>query len=81
MLKALFLALEKAIDDIKISKPEGDTLPGEFMLQLLEKADLTPSKKEIILELLDHVIQYLTVSSTSPYQVCVHFLQLPKSKK
>lgn len=68
VLKALFLALEKAIDDIKISKPEGDTLPGEFMLQLLEKADLTPSKKEIILELLDHVIQYLTVSSTSPYQ-------------
>ena len=41
---------------------------GEFMLELLGKADLNPAKKDVILELLDRVIQYLTVSSTSPYQ-------------
>lgn len=68
ILKAMFLELEKAIDAIPISKPEGETLPGEFMLELLSKADLSPGKKEIISELLDRVIQYLTVSSTSPYQ-------------
>lgn len=59
------------MDAIKISKQEGDTLPGEFMLELLAKADLTPNKKDVIVELLDKVIQYLTVSSTSPYQVCL----------
>ena len=68
ILKAMFLELEKAIDAIKISKPEGDTLPGEFMLELLSKADLNPTKKDVIVDLLDRVIQYLTVSSTSPYQ-------------
>lgn len=68
ILKAMFLELEKAIDAIPISKPEGDTLPGEFMMELLSKADLSPGKKDIISDLLDRVIQYLTVSSTSPYQ-------------
>lgn len=68
ILKAMFLELEKALDAIPINKPEGETLPGEFMLDLLAKADLSPGKKDVILELLDRVIQYLTVSSTSPYQ-------------
>lgn len=68
ILKAMFLELEKAIDAIPITNQEGNTLPGEFMLELLSKADLSPGKKEIISELLDRVIQYLTVSSTSPYQ-------------
>lgn len=68
ILKAMFLELEKAIDAIPISKSEGDTLPGEFMMELLSKADLSPGKKDIISDLLDRVIQYLTVSSTSPYQ-------------
>lgn len=68
ILKAMFLELEKAIDAIPITKQDGETLPGEFMLELMGKADLTPGKKDIILELLDKVIQYLTVTSTSPYQ-------------
>ena len=68
ILKAMFLELEKAVDAIPISKTEGDTLPGEFMLELMGKADLTPGKKDVVLDLLDRVIQYLTVSSTSPYQ-------------
>lgn len=68
ILKAMFLELEKAIDAIPISKPEGDTLPGEFMLELLAKADLSPGKKDIISDLLDRVVQFLTVSSTSPFQ-------------
>lgn len=68
LLKTMFLELEKAMDAIPISKPEGDTLPGEFMLELLSKADLSPGKKDIVSELLDKIIQYLTVSSTSPYQ-------------
>lgn len=68
ILKTIFLELEKALDAVKISGPDGQTFPGEFMLQLLAKAELTPGKKDIILDLMDRVIQYLTVSSTSAYQ-------------
>jgi regulator of telomere elongation helicase 1 len=68
ILKAMFLELEKAIDAIPITSPEGNTLPGEFMLEILAKADLSPGKKDVISELLDKVIQFLTVASTSPYQ-------------
>ena len=68
ILKAIFLELEKALDAVKLSGPDGNTFPGEFMLELLAKADLSPGKKDVIIDLLDRVIQYLTVSSTSPYQ-------------
>jgi regulator of telomere elongation helicase 1 len=68
ILKAMFLELEKAIDAIPITSPEGNTLPGEFMLDILAKADLSPGKKDVIADLLDRVIQFLTVASTSPYQ-------------
>lgn len=68
ILKAMFLELEKALDAIPITKQDGETLPGEFMLELMAKADLNSIKKDIILELLDKVIQYLTVTSASPYQ-------------
>ena len=58
----MFLELEKSVDAIPISKPEGDTLLYEFMLDSLSKAD--PGKKDLIPDLLDEVVQYLIVSST-----------------
>ncbi|KAK3864798.1 hypothetical protein Pcinc_029539 [Petrolisthes cinctipes] len=68
-LKALFLELEKAIDVLPLpSDGTGTTYPGSFMFELLEKADITPGKKTIILEVLDKLIQYLTTNSSSPFQ-------------
>nr|XP_053647148.1 LOW QUALITY PROTEIN: regulator of telomere elongation helicase 1 homolog [Cherax quadricarinatus] len=72
-LKALFLELEKAVDDIVLpTDGSGSTFPGSYMFDLLEKADITHHKKAIILEVLDKTskidIQYLTTNSASPFQ-------------
>ena len=48
----MFLDLEKSVYAIPISKPEGDTLHDEFMLD--SKAD--PGKKDLIPDLLDEVV-------------------------
>ncbi|XP_054004616.1 regulator of telomere elongation helicase 1 homolog [Hylaeus anthracinus] len=68
ILKAMFLELEKAIDSIKIVKrDEGDTLPGGYIFELLEKAQLTHGKEQLVIEKLDKIILYLTTTSTSPF--------------
>ncbi|KAG0710780.1 Regulator of telomere elongation helicase 1 [Chionoecetes opilio] len=68
-LKALFLELEKAIDVIPLpADGSGATHPGGYMFELLEKAEITPNKKTIIVELLEKLIQYLTANSSSPFQ-------------
>ncbi|XP_068207931.1 regulator of telomere elongation helicase 1 homolog [Palaemon carinicauda] len=68
-LKALFLELEKAIDAIKLpADGSGATFPGSYMFELLERAEITPHKKTIILEILDRLILYLTTNSASPFQ-------------
>ena len=42
ILKAMFLELEKAIDAIEIVKrDEGDTHPGGYIFELLEKAQVS----------------------------------------
>lgn len=41
ILKAIFLGLEKAIDSIELkNRNEGDTYPGGFIFELLEKAEV-----------------------------------------
>lgn len=41
ILKAMFLELEKAIDAIELkNRNEGDTLPGGYIFELLEKAEV-----------------------------------------
>ncbi|KAK7078302.1 Regulator of telomere elongation helicase 1 [Halocaridina rubra] len=68
-LKALFLELEKAIDAIKLpADGSGATFPGSFMFEILEKAEITPHKKTIILDILEKLVQYLTTNSASPFQ-------------
>lgn len=42
ILKAMFLELEKAIDSIELKNyTEGDTFPGGFIFELLEKIEVT----------------------------------------
>uniref|UniRef100_A0A0P4WD16 Regulator of telomere elongation helicase 1 homolog n=1 Tax=Scylla olivacea TaxID=85551 RepID=A0A0P4WD16_SCYOL len=68
-LKALFLELEKAIDSIPLpADGSGSSHSGDYMFEILEKADITPNKKTVIVELLEKLIQYLTVNSSSPFQ-------------
>ena len=55
------------MDGLEISK-ENACYPGDFMFGLLEKAEITPAKKEVICGLLDKLIQYLTSNSNSPFQ-------------
>lgn len=41
ILKAMFLELEKAIDSIELkNRTEGDTFPGGFIFELLEKIEV-----------------------------------------
>lgn len=41
ILKSMFLELEKAIDGIEIKKrDEGETFPGGYIFELLEKAEV-----------------------------------------
>ncbi|XP_024945815.1 regulator of telomere elongation helicase 1 homolog isoform X2 [Cephus cinctus] len=68
ILKEMFLELEKAIDSIEIKKrEEGETLPGEYIFELLEKAQLTHGKEQLVIDKLDKIILYLSTTSTSPF--------------
>ncbi|XP_076624502.1 regulator of telomere elongation helicase 1 isoform X2 [Colletes latitarsis] len=68
ILKAMFLELEKTIDSIKINKRDvGDTLPGGYIFELLEKAQLTHGKEQLVIEKLDKIVFYLTTTSASPF--------------
>ncbi|CAL1684007.1 unnamed protein product [Lasius platythorax] len=68
ILKAMFLELEKAVDSIELkNRNEGDTFPGGFIFELLEKVELTHGKEQIVIDKLEKVILYLTTTSTSPF--------------
>ncbi|XP_076749347.1 regulator of telomere elongation helicase 1 isoform X1 [Xylocopa sonorina] len=68
ILKAMFLELEKAIDAISIVKrDEGDTHPGGYIFELLEKAQITHGKEQLVIEKLEKIVMYLTTTSTSPF--------------
>ncbi|GLH00003.1 Regulator of telomere elongation helicase 1 homolog [Gryllus bimaculatus] len=64
LLKILFLELEKAVDDL----PPGSTYPGNFMFELLQKADLTPGKRNLVIEALNKIVTYLSTTGSSPFQ-------------
>ncbi|XP_051173035.1 regulator of telomere elongation helicase 1 homolog [Leptopilina boulardi] len=68
ILKAMFLELEKAIDEIQMDKiDEGKTFPGGYIFELLEKAQLTQGKEQFVIEKLEKIIQYLSTTSASPF--------------
>ncbi|XP_011338584.1 regulator of telomere elongation helicase 1 homolog isoform X2 [Ooceraea biroi] len=68
ILKTMFLELEKAIDSIELkNRAEGDTFPGGYIFELLEKAELTHGKEQLVVEKLEKIILYLTTTNTSPF--------------
>lgn len=40
LLKDIFLSFEKAVDDIKLPKLDGETFTGGYIFSLLEKANV-----------------------------------------
>lgn len=40
LLKSIFLAFEKAIDEITLKKNDGETFPGGYIFELMEKAEV-----------------------------------------
>ncbi|XP_063237440.1 regulator of telomere elongation helicase 1 homolog isoform X1 [Bacillus rossius redtenbacheri] len=67
IMKTMFLEVEKAIDDITVAG-DGSTYPGSFMFDLLGKVELTPGKAQVVMDLLEKAIKYLTTTNPSPYQ-------------
>lgn len=67
LLKTMFLELEKAIDDVQVNG-EGSTYPGQYIYEILSKADLTASKVSMVQTVIDKLVQYLATSSASPVQ-------------
>ncbi|XP_026329662.1 regulator of telomere elongation helicase 1 homolog [Hyposmocoma kahamanoa] len=67
ILKEMMLALEKAIDEIEISK-DGSTFPGGFIFELLGKAEIRDHNQMSVITLFENLIQYLSCASASPFQ-------------
>lgn len=66
ILKEIMLALEKAIDEIKIGA-EGTTYPGGYIFELLGKAEIKDHNQMSVITLIDNLIQYLSTASASPF--------------
>ncbi|KAK0079878.1 hypothetical protein PV325_000708 [Microctonus aethiopoides] len=67
LLKSIFLAFEKAIDDIILKKNDGETFPGGYIFELMEKAEITHGNESHVIEKLDKIILWLSTTSTSPF--------------
>ncbi|XP_077991647.1 regulator of telomere elongation helicase 1-like [Glandiceps talaboti] len=67
-LKALFLVLEEAIDEIPLS-PDGSglTKPGSFIYELLSRAKITFDTYTQALDLLEKIVSFLTNSPTGVF--------------
>lgn len=64
ILKSIFLELEKAIDSIEVkNRSEGQTFPGGYIFELLDKANLTHDNEQLVIEKLDKIILYLSTPS------------------
>ena len=64
-LKQMLLKLETQIDDVRIEKPEGVAKPGVFVFDLFRASGLTFENKQLFVEAIDKMTQFLTVQSDS----------------
>lgn len=68
-LKTVFLALEKAVDDINVTPGDGVTFDGSYIFDLLSKAQISDGNANAMCTIVDNIVQYLaTLSSSSPFQ-------------
>ncbi|KAJ9587971.1 hypothetical protein L9F63_018600, partial [Diploptera punctata] len=74
MLKAMFLELERAIDGIEL-KSEDATFPGPYIVELLAQAQVTQQNYNLLLEVLQNVIQFRSVTNQFSLQFKAAALQ------
>ncbi|GFY38910.1 regulator of telomere elongation helicase 1 homolog [Trichonephila inaurata madagascariensis] len=68
ILKVMFCELEDVMDKeaAQITQNDGSK-PGDYMIEILSKVELTAQKKEVVLDLLDKVILYHSTKSDNPW--------------
>ncbi|CAL1270718.1 unnamed protein product [Larinioides sclopetarius] len=68
ILKVMFCELEEVMDKevSEISVKDGSK-PGDYMIEILSKVELTAQKKDVVLDLLDKVILYHSTKSDNPW--------------
>ncbi|ENN80564.1 hypothetical protein YQE_03016, partial [Dendroctonus ponderosae] len=69
-LKMMLIEFEKALDEVSLTKSAGDEIahfPGDFIFELLEKAQITLANFQPISGLIDSMIQYLTAQNDGPF--------------
>uniref|UniRef100_A0A1B6HRV6 Regulator of telomere elongation helicase 1 homolog n=1 Tax=Homalodisca liturata TaxID=320908 RepID=A0A1B6HRV6_9HEMI len=76
LLKTMFLALEKAVDEIELDtvkeegpnkgKKAGRTFPGSYIFELLGKAEIQGENVPVIDQALTGLAQFLSTTSDSP---------------
>ncbi|PSN38309.1 Regulator of telomere elongation helicase 1 [Blattella germanica] len=69
ILKTIFLELEKVIDDIQVDASDSCTFPSSYIINLLGKALITYQKSTLLMDVLQRVIEFLSVTNTSVFQV------------
>lgn len=68
ILKVMFCELEEHLDKaVAECSSEGCSKPGNYMIEILSKVELTPQRKDLVLDLLDKIILYHSTSVTSPW--------------
>uniref|UniRef100_A0A182XXV8 Regulator of telomere elongation helicase 1 homolog n=1 Tax=Anopheles stephensi TaxID=30069 RepID=A0A182XXV8_ANOST len=84
LLKEILLNVEKAVDDIPVPFSQGGiTQPGTFVFELLEKANIKFGNVNVILQLLNSLIAYLTTTMSNNFvrrgmglQALANFLEI-----
>ncbi|XP_054719793.1 regulator of telomere elongation helicase 1 homolog [Uloborus diversus] len=66
ILKVMFCELEELLDKAVADTSASDgSKPGDYVIDILSKVELTPKRKEVVLDLLDKIILYHSTSITN----------------
>ncbi|GIY04856.1 hypothetical protein CDAR_232831 [Caerostris darwini] len=68
ILKVMFCELEEVLDkEVSETSVKDGSKPGDYMIEILSKVELTANKKDVVLDLLDKVILYHSSKSDNPW--------------
>ncbi|XP_050076273.1 regulator of telomere elongation helicase 1 homolog [Anopheles maculipalpis] len=68
LLKEILLNVEKAVDEIPVMFSQGgNTQPGTYVFELLEKANIKLGNVNVILQLLNSLVTYLTTTMSNKF--------------
>nr|XP_015914103.3 regulator of telomere elongation helicase 1 homolog [Parasteatoda tepidariorum] len=65
ILKVMFCELEETIDkELSETSANDGSKPGDYVIEILSRVELTPQKKDVVLDLLDKIILYHSTSTS-----------------